>query len=109
VSATVPDKVARYVLTPRARADMEDIWQYGANTWSPDAADRYTDELARILDLIASMPTMGRQRPELSPPVHLHVHQAHLIVYQIHDDHILIVRVLGGRQDWKLILSALDQ
>jgi plasmid stabilization system protein ParE len=31
--------------TPLAIADIEGIWDYSAETWGPDQADRYTDEI----------------------------------------------------------------
>ena len=42
----------------------------------------------------------GRERPELSPPVRVHFHKAHVIAYLVQSDGILIVRVLDARQDW---------
>lgn len=34
-----------YRLAPAAELDMQQIWLYGALTWSPGQADRYTDAL----------------------------------------------------------------
>jgi toxin ParE1/3/4 len=66
------------------------------------------DELARICELIASNPTPAREHSEFSPPVPTHVHGRHLIVYRIAEDHVSILRLLGGRQDWVSILRAAD-
>ena len=38
----------------------------------------------------------------------IHTHDRHLIVYAITDNDVLILRVLGGRQDWLTILNAAD-
>lgn len=35
------------------------------------------------------------------PPARFYFYRAHIIVYLIRDDYILIVRVLHGRQDWE--------
>ncbi|MFH6783095.1 MULTISPECIES: type II toxin-antitoxin system RelE/ParE family toxin [Methylobacterium] len=48
---------------------------------------------------------MAGERRELRPPVRLHPYGAHLIVYAVERDDILIVRVLHGRQDWESLLS----
>jgi toxin ParE1/3/4 len=98
----------RYRLTPRALADLDDIWRFSAERWSVDHANGYVDELVRIFDLIAAVPTLARERREFTPPVRIHVHRAHLIVYLTEPDQILIVRLLGGRQDWAAILNAAD-
>ncbi len=98
----------QYRLAPRALADLDDIWRYSAETWSIEQADRYVDELVRMFETIAAMPTLARERGEFTPPVRIHVHQSQLIVYTIGKDHVAILRLLGGRQDWVSILKAAD-
>jgi toxin ParE1/3/4 len=98
----------RYRLSPRALADLDDIWRYSAETWSIEQADRYIDDLVRIFELIAVMPTMARERRQFAPPVRIHAHESHLIVYTIAEGHVSIIRLLGGRQDWVSILKAAD-
>ncbi len=99
---------ARYRLAPQALADLDDIWRYTAETWSIAQADRYIDGLVEIFEAIAVTPTLAHERTEFSPPVRIHVHQSHLIVYRIADGHVAILRLLGGRQDWLSILHATD-
>ncbi len=31
--------------SPAAETDIDDIWDYSADNWGPDQADRYTDEI----------------------------------------------------------------
>lgn len=102
------NKPLSYRLKPKALEDLEEIWRYTAETWSLSQADIYQDALANSFKLIAGMPEVARERMEFDPPVRIHVHQSHLIVYIILDEHIEIVRVLGGRQDWHTILQALE-
>ena len=98
-----------YRLSPRAVVDLEGIWRFTAETWSVDQADRYIDGLTRLFEIIAFMPTLARERSEFKPPVRIHVHEAHLIVYTVAEDHVAIQRLLGGRQDWTGILKASDR
>ncbi len=51
------------------------------------------------------MPEIARERTEFHPPVRLHPHQAHLIVYQLEDKHLLIIRVLHRRTDWTTFIE----
>jgi toxin ParE1/3/4 len=99
---------ARARLSPKAFEDLEDIWRYTAETWSIDQADAYVDELSHVFEVIAAMPAMARERYEFDPPVRIHTHQSHLIIYTVSDDHIKILRLLGGKQDWRAILRAVD-
>lgn len=101
-------KPAHYRLAPKALADLDDIWRYTAETWSIDQADSYIDALVQSFETILSMPTMARERVEFNPPVRIHIHQYHLIIYMIDKDHIAVLRLLGGRQNWHAILTALD-
>ncbi|MBC7544479.1 MAG: type II toxin-antitoxin system RelE/ParE family toxin [Candidatus Sericytochromatia bacterium] len=97
-----------YRLSPRALADLDDIWRYSAETRSIEQADRYIDDLVRIFELIAGLPTLAQERSEFTPPERIHVHERHLIVYTIAADHLVILRLLGGRLDWVAILKATD-
>ena len=95
-------------LTPLAEEDLAAIWRYGAETWSPDRADLYLDGLLDSFALLAAMPDMARERTEFAPPVRIHPKGPHLIVYRCEDGILLVLRVLGARQDWSRLLDALD-
>lgn len=97
-----------YRLTPKALTDLEDIWLYTSAQWSVEQADAYVDELERIFTTLAAMPGIARERHEFSPPVRIHPHRQHLIVYRVEQDAIEIIRVLGGAQDWIAIFKMLD-
>ena len=103
-----PGSGGRYRLTPRALDDLDEIWRFSAETWSAIQADRYVDALAQLFETIAAMPTLARERAEFTPPVRIHTHEAHVIVYTIAVDYVVILRLLGGRQDWASILKATD-
>ncbi len=98
----------RYLLSPRALEDLDDIWRYTAEKWSLGQADRYIDELVRAFEMIVSMPTLAREHGEFTPPVRIHTHESHLIIYIISAKHVTILRLLGGRQDWVAALKAAD-
>ena len=95
-------------LAPQAETDLEDIWLHGATEWSPEQADRYLDGLVAVFELLCAMPRIARERTEFAPPVRIHPTGPHLIVYRIVDDHLDILRVLGGRQDRRRLLDALE-
>jgi toxin ParE1/3/4 len=98
-------KLDHYRLAPAAEADLEDIWRYTARNWSIDQADRYTDALEAAFDTLVAMPEIARERREFSPPVRVHPSAQHVIVYRIAADHLVILRVLGGRQNWQAALD----
>lgn len=99
---------ARYRLTPAALADLDNIWRFSAETWSARQADRYLDDLVRVFEMIAAVPTLAREHREFDPPVRIHSYQSHLIIYMQDGEHVAILRLLSGRQDWIAILKAAD-
>lgn len=92
-------------LLPRARSDLADIWTFTADRWSVDQADNYIAHLAKAIEALIETPTQGRERTEFTPPVRIRHHEAHLIVYRIEADHILVIRVLHGHRDWHAIIE----
>ena len=98
-----------YRLAPAAQNDLEGIWLYTLEQWSPQQADRYADILEDTLDRLLFMPEMARERPEFDPPVRIHPSAEHLIVYRIEGDLLVILRILGAGQNWQAILLAIDQ
>lgn len=92
-------------LSVRARQDLEDIWLHSARTWSAAQADRYVHALADTFDLICHTPELARAYPQFVPPVRIHSHGSHLIVYRPEAGTILIDRVLHARQNWRAILE----
>lgn len=98
----------QYRLAPRALADLEAIWRYSAETWPATQADRHIDALTRIFETIAALPGLAREYREFTPPVRIHTHENQLIVYTVAEDHVAILRLLGGQQDWLSLLRAAD-
>ena len=70
-----------YKLLPEAEKDLEDIWHYTAKEWGTDQAIQYIDDLDGAFMLLARTPLMCRERSEFTPPVRIHHHKKHLIVY----------------------------
>ena len=83
-------------LKPAALRDLETIWRYGAETWSPDQADRYSQTLEGVFALLQDSPKIARERPEFDPPVRIHPTGSHLIVYRTEGECLIVLRVLGG-------------
>lgn len=99
---------AGYRLTPKAEDDLEEIWRYSAETWSAAQADRYIDTLISAIETIVAMPTLARERVDFDPPVRIHPAAEHLTIYSIDRATILVIRILGGRQNWRAMLEVID-
>ncbi|MCB1516931.1 MAG: type II toxin-antitoxin system RelE/ParE family toxin [Hyphomicrobiaceae bacterium] len=91
-----------YRLTGQAEEDILRIFVEGARLFGIDQAERYHLELTRLFELIAANPKLARERMEISPPVRMHPHKAHLIIYVTDEvGKVLIVRVRHAHEDWE--------
>jgi toxin ParE1/3/4 len=95
----------RVCLSPEAEGDLEGIWVYTAKTWSIDQANHYIDELVAKFDLLAKAPFIARERTEFVPPVSVHRHQSHVIIYRLSGKDLDILRVAHMRQNWAILLG----
>lgn len=94
--------------TARADADLIDCYLYGFSNFGRKQAARYEQDLRHAVKLIADNPRIASERREYTPPVRVHHHAKHYIVYLIEDDHILIVRVLRDEMDLARHLSTAE-
>lgn len=89
----------------QSEQDLIDIWLYTFGQWGETQADTYLDDLETALHLLSEQPLICRERTEFTPPVRIHHHAHHLIVYLVEDDGINIVRVLHESMDIDAQLS----
>ena len=83
--------------TPRARADLLDLWVYvGAE--NPNAADAILDSISRRLNQLTRHPYSGMLREDIGPGVRHLVAGQYLAFYRITPDYVEILRVLHGKR-----------
>ncbi len=95
----------RFVLTRRAKRDLNDIWDYIASDNIEDA-DRVIDALDGAVIKLAQNPGIGHWREELIDKRHrfFPVHP-YLIVYRHETKPLQIIRVLHGSRDVQSLLG----
>ena len=92
--------VNRYVLSPAARADLEQIWDYTCQRWDDDQAEEYVREIQRAIERVVDNPMIGRACDELRPGYRKHAVGSHTLYYRIvSGDVINVVRILHQRMD----------
>lgn len=89
-------------LSAEAEEDIIGIAEMGLRLFGELQAQQYHDELFGLFALLAKNPRLARERHELSPPVRIHPHKAHLVVYLVEDTGgILILRIRHAHEDWE--------
>ncbi len=97
-----------YVLTPRAKADIFDIWAYIADH-NQDAADRVEQAIFDACAFLAEALARGHSRPDLTArPLRfwtLSRYPNYIVVYWPEKAPLRIVAVIHGKRDIPRILK----
>ena len=93
------------ILRPLAEQDLNNIWLYSFQNWGEVQADRYFDQLSKAIELLGKTPLMCRERQEFTPPVRIHHHASHLIIYVAAEGGIDVVRVLHESMDIETLVE----
>ncbi|GJD57005.1 type II toxin-antitoxin system RelE/ParE family toxin [Methylobacterium dankookense] len=89
-----------YVLAPRARDDLDGIWDDTAERWDPDQADRYVRRLAQSFADLATGTVRGRSAEKVRPGYFRLTVTSHVAFYRIGDGgRIEVIRILHARMD----------
>ncbi|HUF09206.1 MAG TPA: type II toxin-antitoxin system RelE/ParE family toxin [Rhodothermales bacterium] len=86
------------LITPRARRDLLEIWEYIAVD-SEREADALADEFGGVFSLIDDNPHMGRARNEIQESLRSFPLRSYVIFYTSAEEGIEVIRVLHARQD----------
>ena len=90
--------MAKVRLTPRAEADLFDIWATIAAD-NPVAADRLVRRMMEAFALAAQQPSMGAPRPELGGAARILVQGRYVAIYEPSLDGVNVIAVVHGMRD----------
>lgn len=90
----------RYLLSPAAQADLEQIWDYTHEQWGIDQADEYLRELQHAMARVAANPRIGRTCDEIRLGYRKLSAGSHTLFYRLTAENVVdVVRVLHRRMD----------
>jgi len=89
----------KYVLSPAAKSDLDEIWDFSAGQWGLAQAERYTNDIERSIKLIADMPGLGRAVSEAREGYFKFPAGSHMPIYRNLKSKIDIVRILHQGMD----------
>lgn len=99
----------RFVLHPEAYTDIDELWEYIASD-SLDAADRVIQEIYRTIDSLVTFPGQGHRRPDLTTrPLRFRTVRDYLIAYAPEEKPLVVIAVVHGRRNPRMIAAILDQ
>lgn len=89
-----------YRVSRNAEVDLRLIFLEGMDRFGPRQAERYREAFKREFDLLAQFPDMARRRDVWPESIRAFPHGSHVILYELEDEGIVILRVRHGREDW---------
>ena len=89
----------RFIVSPRARADIDDIWDYTVEHWGERQAEIYLRLLKAAVDAVATDPEVGRACDDVRPGYRRYPVGSHVLFYRVTSTAIVVVRVLHQRMD----------
>lgn len=93
------------VLTPAARADLEEIFWFIAAD-NPRRARSYVAEIEQACRNLCDMPEMGVRRPDLRPSLRIFpLWRRIVIAYELPENRVDILRIFSAGQDYEAIIS----
>lgn len=96
-----------FELHPGAAQDITEIWEFIAED-SPLAARRVREEILEAIRKLVPFPQQGHERPDLtSKPLRFHTIREYLIAYAPHEKPLLVISVLHGRRNPRIIAAIL--
>jgi toxin ParE1/3/4 len=96
----------RYKITPAARSDLDEVWDYlGVQKENPTAAYRQVEMLYDKFSLLAANPLLGEVRNDLGPDLRSFVARKYVVVYRVIGGRIEIVRVVHAARDIRAVFG----
>lgn len=89
----------KLVISPAAKNDLKDIYQYGLRLWGQKQSDSYLENLKEYFWMLTDQPLAGVERPGLLPDMRSLPIESHILFYKATPNTVEIIRVLLGRQD----------
>ncbi len=86
------------MLSPRAEADLEEIWLYTYKNWSIELADGYHAAIVDAFDGLATCRKTGRV-VDIRDGYFKYAVGSHLVFYRLTERELIVVRVLHQRMD----------
>jgi toxin ParE1/3/4 len=91
--------MAAYQLTNKAESEIERIYEYSILNFGLRVAQDYVSGLHHCFELLADNPSWGNDYGFIKAGLRRYEYRSHSIYYQVAEDGILVVRVLGGKQN----------
>src|SRR6516164_4545371 len=89
-----------YVLSPRAKADLDDIWDYTERNWGTEQAKAYIRLIGAAIQTVSTSPARGKACDHIRAGYRKYPAGSHVVFFRLTDGGINVVRILHRRMDF---------
>jgi toxin ParE1/3/4 len=89
-----------YLLSPKARRDIAEIWTETVKVWGAQQAEDYIRQIQASIELIARSPAIARPCDEIRPGYRRYTSGSHVLFVRLRQQGIEVIRILHGRMDF---------
>jgi len=98
--------MAGFILSTKAKSDINNIYKYTSEKWSISQADKYFDGLQDAMNEISLYPDIGRKYEYIKQDYFGRKFKSHIIYYQVlNPNEVKIIRILHEKMDIPNILG----
>jgi len=91
--------MARLIVSPQAELDAAAIVEMLKDKAGPNVATRYRRDFEDLFERLAMFPRSGARRSKLARNLRIAVVEPYVVIYDVHDDTVRIVRIVDGRRN----------
>ena len=89
--------MAKYLLTPKAKEDLETVWLYSLRQWGAQQTERYIDDLTEAFEFLAKNPKAGTACDNIRARYRKYPVIRHVVYYWETAYGVEVIRVLHDR------------
>ncbi len=93
--------MSRFLLSPRAQKDLDEIWGYSVERWGEERTEIYVRGLWFGITTVAADSRRGQSCDDIRPGYFKYAVGSHLLFYRLIPDGVDIVRILHKRMDFE--------
>jgi toxin ParE1/3/4 len=82
-----------YVLSPRAKADLDDIWDYTERNWGAEQAKAYIRLIGAAIQTLATSPARGKACDHIREGYRKYPAGSHVVFFRLTDGGSNVVRI----------------
>lgn len=86
-------------LSPAAQRDLSAVWDYSAERWGVEQAEKYIRELQAAMERIAIDPQRGRAQEQIRGGYRSYAIGSHTLFYIARESSVDVIRILHQRMD----------